>query len=77
MTIWQIIAHPWRAQSEMGRLKGYEARAWELDNELQWLEFGPGVKKVDGGWVCRFYPLNIQPVWPTLREAIRYGRESE
>jgi hypothetical protein len=77
MTIWQIICHPFRAMALIGRLQGYEATALELNNVLDWLETGPGVKKVEGGWVVRHYPLNVQPVWKTLREAIRYGMEAE
>jgi len=77
MTLFDVIFHPVRAMALIGRLKGYEARAWELENELSWLEFGPGVKKVEGGWIVRHYPLNVQPVFETLREAIRAGRESE
>lgn len=48
-----------------------------LESELAWLQDGPGVKRMKGGYVVRHFPLNVQPVWPTLRESIRYGMESE
>lgn len=77
MSIWAILMHPVRAAVLIGRLQGYRATALELQNELIWLAEGPGVKRMKGGYVVRHYPLNVQPVWETLREAIRYGMEAE
>ena len=52
-----------------------------LESELAWLQDGPGVKNVgvDGvdSWIVKRYPLYVQPTFGTLREAIRYGMESE
>jgi len=67
--------------SELTKLRAEMADAERelesLESELAWLQDGPGVKRMKGGYVVRHFPLNVQPVWPTLREAIRYGMESE
>lgn len=83
---WKETANYWRdrhaavEKNLIAAEKDLACKANELryvESELDWLQDGPGVKKVIGGWIVRRYPLHAQQVWDTLRGAICHGMEAE